>query len=194
MILKIQNALRTKNFESYFQMLESDETDYVLSCLMVHNIEPIRRQIAQASIPNYRHKEKDGSWSKGIDSEELKTMLHFKQHEEEEYQLFLHVIGAYQSEDNFVSYGQNPLEGVYKSPQYSFQLNKTDRNYYTEDVPESARLIKNSEEQITRKELIGRTWLDSDYSYRMVCAYMGIESQRYCSNEGSDRKSIMVQG
>ena len=46
MILKIQNALRTKNFESYFQMLESDETDYVLSCLMVHNIEPIRRQIA----------------------------------------------------------------------------------------------------------------------------------------------------
>ena len=53
-ILEIQNALRTKNFEKYFLMLEDESTDYVLACLMVHNIEAIRRQIATAVIPNFR--------------------------------------------------------------------------------------------------------------------------------------------
>ena len=47
-------------------MLEDYSTDYVLACLMVHNIEAIRRQIAEAVIPNFRNKGKDGNLAKGI--------------------------------------------------------------------------------------------------------------------------------
>jgi hypothetical protein len=42
--LKIKKALKNRDYESFYQILEDDETDYVMSCLLMHHIPIIRRE------------------------------------------------------------------------------------------------------------------------------------------------------
>lgn len=44
-VLEIKKILSLRNYHKYFEMLESEDVDYLLSCLMSLNIDGIRRNI-----------------------------------------------------------------------------------------------------------------------------------------------------
>lgn len=44
-----------KNYSKYFETLESEEVDYLVSCLMVVNIHGIRREISENMEGSFRY-------------------------------------------------------------------------------------------------------------------------------------------
>lgn len=54
--LTIKKAVKNRDFETYYRILESSDTDYVQACLLIHNLPSVRREalrvLQKASEPD----------------------------------------------------------------------------------------------------------------------------------------------
>jgi hypothetical protein len=75
-VLQIKSVLGIKNYARYFEMLEGKEYPYLLSCLMVLNVEKIRGDISAQCEKIFKYKEDVGT-KKGVEVGEMKKMLNF---------------------------------------------------------------------------------------------------------------------
>jgi hypothetical protein len=45
--MKVKKALKNRDYETYYQLLEDENTDYVMSCLLMHHLPSMRREALQ---------------------------------------------------------------------------------------------------------------------------------------------------
>lgn len=90
--LQIKRALRNKDYQAYYRILEDPDTDYVLACLLLHHLPLMRRETLKII---YRTSETDPATKrKRIPESFFRQALRFKFSQSREFAIFLQEVGG----------------------------------------------------------------------------------------------------
>ncbi len=95
--LRVKKALKNRDYETYYEILEDDDTDYVLSCLLLHHLPIVRRETLRTI---YRSAPTDPNKMKKISEEAFRYALRFKSKQHQDFKDFLREIRAANSNEN----------------------------------------------------------------------------------------------